>query len=130
MNRNLISQEYSNLKILELKTVQGTIIVPSSELVYVKAYDKHSFIGQAGNQSIVEVYHSLKWFTENLLTPVFFRCHDSYLVNLGYFECLSGGEIVLINDIKVPLARNKKVELNERLKLMFNHLGTNHLLRF
>ena len=53
----------------------------------------------------------------------FFRCNNSYIVNINYIEKImrdiSRYSIHLITEERIPLSRNKKRELKEILKLLY-----------
>lgn len=61
------------------------------------------------------VSKSLREVEELLNNPaVFFRCHNSFLVNLNHLKKIvrsESGEIVMRNDRSIPVARAKKAEL-------------------
>lgn len=61
----------------------------------------------------------LKEFTDLITVPYFFRCHQSFFVNLKYVTKYikgRGGELVMRNAQKVPVSRDKKSELLNLLK--------------
>lgn len=129
MSWDLISQKDSSSGIMKLKNAEGIIYLSHWEVAYIKASNKHSLICKIEDKSTVEVYHPLKYFTETLLSPVFFRCHDSYLVNLDYFKSVFNNEIVLADGIRVPLSRYKKEELKEHIRLILNEQRINQSLQ-
>jgi two-component system LytT family response regulator len=67
------------------------------------------------------VSKTLKEYDELLADCGFFRVHKSFLINVAHikrFEKQDGGQIVLTNDIKIPVASRKREELLVMLERM------------
>ncbi len=70
------------------------------------------FLKNVGKPIIVS--KSLREVEELLNNAVFFRCHNSFLVNLNHLKKIvrsESGEIIMRNERSVPVARAKKAEL-------------------
>jgi len=62
---------------------------------------------------------SLKSFEKELPKDKFMRIHKSYIVNLEKIETFDS-KYVFIGSEKIPLSRNKKVELDSALTFKSN----------
>ncbi|MCB6994431.1 LytTR family transcriptional regulator [bacterium 210820-DFI.6.37] len=59
-------------------------------------------------------YETFKEITQRL-DSCFFRCHNSYIVNLRLAERLSKEQLFFSDDIAVPVSRNHYGELRKKL---------------
>lgn len=108
---DILSQEES----MVLNTGDGWHKVTLQEIIYI-ASDNNYCTFYLQNDSKILVHKSLKYFERELSKVQFYRCHQSYLINLnalqkiekrdGLRACLQGG-------ITVPIARNRRPELLE-----------------
>ena len=58
---------------------------------------------------------SLKYFTKLVPDKQFFLCHRSYIVNLHKIDKI-GYKNLLINDIEVPIVKDQREDLMNRLQ--------------
>lgn len=56
----------------------------------------------------------LKTLEEDLGDKKFARCNNCFLVNLDYVQSVEKDEVLLPNDIRLPISRNKKKEFVKR----------------
>jgi len=103
-----------NPQILEVRTYRGIKYIPVIRIIYIKAEKKESVI-HLDNNKLVNARYLLKWYSGVLSTPDFFRCHNSYIINCKYVDCFCSKEIILVNNIHIPLSRNKLKSLKENL---------------
>ncbi len=59
---------------------------------------------------------SLRYWEENLSPDQFLRIHKSYIINTDKIEKISGGQVFLASDFKIPVGRSYKEKLSSRLK--------------
>ena len=88
-----------------------------NDIVYCESNDNYTNFHLLNNKTIL-VSTTLKEYDEMLSEFGFFRAHKSYLINLVHierFEKAEGGSIVLLNEIKLPVASRKKEQLMEML---------------
>ncbi len=52
----------------------------------------------------------LKRFEEMLMDHGFSKCHNAYLINLSYVEAVQREEVVLTNEVVLPISRARKKE--------------------
>ena len=102
-------------KIIEVKTSKGYKLIDSKNIVLIEAKGKFTIV-YLTDQSQIITFHMLKWYTNQLSEPLFFRCHNSYTINSSYVDCYTSKVIVMNNGSRVPLARNKLSSLKENLK--------------
>jgi len=103
-----------NPQVLEIKTYRGIKYIPVIRIIYIKAEKKESVIYLNDNK-VVNAKYLLKWYSDLLSPPDFFRCHNSYIINCQYVDCFCSKEIILVNNIHIPLSRNKLHSLKENL---------------
>ncbi len=99
----------------EVKTSNGYTMVNSRSILFLEAKGKFTII-HLSNKSNIVTYHMLKWFTDYLIEPYFFRCHNSYLISCSCINYYNHKEIFLKEGPKVPLLRRRSVAFKENLK--------------
>ncbi len=86
-----------------------TIKLYESEICYVEAFLHYvSFVTRDGSYRVREKISDI----EKRLSDIFFRVHRSYLVSLRYIRMISRSEVLLWNDVHIPLARGKYDAIN------------------
>jgi hypothetical protein len=108
----------SRMSLLEIRTAHGNQFIQTSEILYIKAVNKHSIIFFKDLRQI-ETTKPLKWYHEQLPKPVFFRCHNSFIVNCLYFNYLCACELILVNNVRISLSRYKKEVFKNNLKCLY-----------
>jgi two-component system, LytTR family, response regulator len=106
------NNDYSFQKIA-LPTLHSYELVPLTEIMICESNSNYTSVRLWNGKNIV-VSKTLKEIAELLDMPPFFRVHHSYLVNLQYairYIKGEGGNLVLSNEISIPVSRNKKEEL-------------------
>lgn len=98
------------VQVLEIKTAKGIKYISQNRLIYVKAENRGTML-LLNNSDRIFTKHLIKWYEKFLFNPEFFRCHNSYIVNCRYFDCLCSSEIILNEQIRIPLSRNRKNHL-------------------
>lgn len=114
-------QNFQKAQVLEIKTAKGIKYISQYRLLYIKAENRGTII-YLNNSEIIFTNHLIKWYEKFLFNPEFFRCHNSYIVNCRYFDCLCGCEIILKEKIRIPLSRNRKKSFIENLILLEQEL--------
>lgn len=97
----------------------GYEVVNLEDIVHCKAEGNYTQVYLQNEQKIL-VSKNMKEIEEMLVSDLFFRTHQSYLVNLQFvirFTKGKWGEIELSNGSVVPLARSKKQEFVTALEL-------------
>jgi len=122
MEDNMQSDSKTKKKII-LKTFDNIHLVKISDIIYCQADDNYTNFHLLENNKIM-VSNTLKEYDEMLSEFGFFRVHQSYLINLGHivrFEKSEGGNVILANEHKVPVASRKREQLLE----MFERITEN-----
>ncbi len=93
------------------------------KLIFINADDILVVVGD-GNYSTLELQHNQKIVVTKKLKEVnallpqdhFFRIHNSYIVNLNHIKeyIKSDGYVVLTNNKKIPVARQRKTDFLEK----------------
>ncbi len=94
-------------------TLHSYELVPLSDIMVCESNSNYTNIRLNSGKNIV-VSKTLKEIEELLNMPPFYRIHHSYLVNLQYairYIKGEGGNLILHNEISLPVSRNKKEEL-------------------
>ena len=121
---NLATMEIHNAheaQVLEIKTAKGIKYISYNKVIFIKAENRGTIIVLNNSERIFTKY-PIKWYERFLLNPYFFRCHNSYIINCKYFDCLCSSDIVLKGNIRIPLSRNRKVSLKENQILLEQEL--------
>ena len=110
-------------------TVQsGMYFVYLSEIVCCKAEGNYTLIYLKNRDKVEIVCRTLKEFEQALGPYNFFRVHRSYLINLEhireYQRCTEnnegdGGVIIMDNALNIPVSRDRKKTLLERISRPF-----------
>lgn len=105
-------------KRLALSTFEGLVMIDLSNIIRLEADKAYTtFYMKDGEQHIVA--KNLGMY-ENLLPPhYFFRIHFSHIINLNYVKIYlkqDGGQVILSNGKKLPIARRRKEEFLYMLK--------------
>jgi len=99
---------------IALPVGQELLLVEVADIQYLESEGSYVSVFLKDQNKPVILSKSLREFEELLNNPVFFRAHNSYLVNLKHLKKIvrtDGGEIVMNNGRSLPLARTKKAEL-------------------
>jgi DNA-binding LytR/AlgR family response regulator len=111
MKANILLQ----MPLLEIKTALGNKLIQTHEIMYVKAFNKHSIIF-FNDRNIIETNYPLKWYCEKLTEPLYFRSHDSFIVNCLYLNYFCACQLILTNNVRIPLSRYKKEKFMKNLE--------------
>ncbi len=105
---------------ITLNTGDGMIFIQTSDILHLEANGNYTFAYLAdGEKHLVNC--TMKDFEEMLPEPVFFRIHQSHLVNTGKVKKYikdDGGYVVMPDGAKLPLARRRKEEFLRELGVM------------
>jgi two-component system, LytTR family, response regulator len=98
---------------IALHTLHSFELVSIVDILFCESNSNYTNVHLKTGKNIV-VSKTLKEIEELLNGPPFFRVHHSYLVNLQFairYIKGEGGTLVLLNEISIPVSRNKKEEL-------------------
>jgi two-component system LytT family response regulator len=80
--------------------------------MYIKSDGPYSHFYFADGRHLL-ISKTLREAEETLPTHLFFRIHNSYMVNMQYVQKYlrgEGGEVVMRNGLQLPVSRNRKQE--------------------
>jgi two-component system, LytTR family, response regulator len=95
---------------LVIPSTEGYEIVMIKDVICIEGADKYSYIYVNDGRKILSSNYIGKY--KNMLTSSnFFVCHKSYIVNMDFVKTLNAeDDIMLNNNLKIPLARRRKIE--------------------
>ena len=94
----------------------GLEFVKISEIIYFEGDNGYTRIHFTDRKSMLSS-HSIGYFNKLLENQSFYLIHKSYLINLIYIEkYLNEGYVVLEDNIKLPVSRNRRQDFFNRLK--------------
>ena len=118
---DIINNKKSDIR-FAVPTLEGLVMVNAEEILYCEsdsAYCKLFFVDKTGPLVISK---TLKEVQEVInANKDFFRIHHSYLINLKYFKKYirgEGGEVVLVNNLHLPVSRTRKQDFLNMLNKM------------
>ena len=103
-------------KKITINTDGKLVFLEPKDIFYVESDGNYSTLHLSENKKIV-VTKKLKEINELLPSDHFFRIHNSYIINLNKIKefLKSDGYIVLENNTKIPVSRQRKSEFLEKL---------------
>ena len=103
-----------------ISTVEDTVFLEVEEILHISGSSNYSTFYLTGGEKIM-ASKGLKYFEGILPENKFFRTHQSHLINLRFIKRIwhQDGIVVLSNGDQVPLARTRKNDLIEKIKLLF-----------
>jgi len=114
---NLKLERTVHKTILSVQSKTALDFITIEEIIYCQANDNYTFIHLSNKKKLIS--KSLKQF-QLLLEPLgFFRTSRSFLINLKHIESIKNGrksEVVLSNDICIPISLKNKKSLIDHLK--------------
>ena len=112
---NLGVQTFQNKKMV-IPSQDGLEFVKISEIIYFEGDNGYTRIHFTDRKSMLSS-HSIGYFNKLLENQSFYLIHKSYLINLIYIEkYLNEGYVVLEDNIKLPVSRNRRQDFFNRLK--------------
>lgn len=88
-------------------------VVLLDEILYCEVQGRKIYIHQNGGK-VIDYYEKMEDF-ERRVDSRFFRCHRSYLVNLEYVRGSHSGQVILPQDVRIPVSRLRERDLTEAL---------------
>lgn len=103
IERVLKEKQSSAKKYIALNHPGKKVVIPVQEIWYLERSKRVTFIHRG--QITEKDGRNLKNLLEEIQTPCFIRCHNSYAVNLRYVKEFGRSEFVLRDDTKIPISR-------------------------
>jgi two-component system, LytTR family, response regulator len=95
---------------LVIPSNEGYEVVMIKDIICVEGSEKYSYIYVNDGRKILSSNYIGKY--KNMLENLgFFVCHKSYIVNMDFVKSVNNeDDIIMSNNVKVPLARRRKLE--------------------
>jgi two-component system LytT family response regulator len=104
---------------ITLPYAKGFKFITIADIIYCESESNYTVL-HIVNEPNITVSKTLGEIAEMLPTPMFLRVHRGFLVNANKIKELikaDGGYLVMENNAQVPISRNKKDELGERMNV-------------
>ena len=104
---NLGVQAFQKKKIV-IPTHEGLEFVEIKSIIFCEGTEGYTRIHRKEEKTILSSY-SIGYFVKLLNDQEFYLIHKSYLININYIEkYLNEGYVILFNNAKLPVSRNKR----------------------
>ena len=113
MDRILRALEQRAAENLVIRRGTGWEVVPLSDIVYCEVLGRKIYLHKSDG-AVIDYYDRLEDL-ERRVDGRFFKCHRSYLVNLGWVRGCQDGQAVLAQGARVPVSRLRERELTRSL---------------
>ena len=107
---------------ISLPGTYGFNVIDTGDIMYVEADSNYSIFHLKTGEKLV-ISKPLKEFEETLESFDFIRIHKSAIINLRYVKSYSnknGLQVLLSNNVVLPVSRRRSTEFQEKAKLYFN----------
>lgn len=94
-----------NQNFIQVKSKRKSVIIPYKDIIYMESDNKVVYI-HTTSQGDVKVYGKLDSFESQMKDERYLRCHQSYLVNMGFVAGLIDSDFVMINDDVIPIRKS------------------------
>lgn len=94
-------------------TYKGNVRVRLKDIVYADVLD-HRLTIYIGNKEL-NVYMTMDELDKRINKFGFIRVHKSFLVNYRFIDSIYGNDVILNNEIKIPLSKKRAKEVKNRL---------------
>lgn len=114
--RSAIEQQHVPRKIT-IHTLDGIHLLPLEDIIYCKSDGAYSYI-YLKEQAPLMVSKNLTEMEDLIRSSRFFRIHKSHLINQDHIIKVNkaeGGDVIMTNDDRVPISRQKRAEFFEWL---------------
>ncbi len=114
-----IQTERDLIRKVSIPTIEGVILLPMSDIIYIEAMRSYAMFHLPNNKKII-ASRPIADFEDVLPDQTFLRIHKSHIVNLNYIERYirgEGGSVILQDGSEIGVSRTAKVELLRRLQI-------------
>lgn len=94
---------------LTVKNDEGVFRLPLREILYIETSDHKLLIH--GKEQNIYCYITMGQLEKKVREKNFFRCHQSFLINLAYVERLERDMVTMRGQVQVPVSRHRRREL-------------------
>jgi len=108
--------EQSDPSYLSVNTSEGMFLLRQEEITRCEADGNYCIIHYSNKQKLL-CSKTLKCIENHLPASVYFRVHQSHLVRITEIRLIQSDQVVLMNDVKLPLSRQQRPGLINRINL-------------
>lgn len=109
---NFMSIYHRDNKVLEISTEDGTHLISIYNILYIEKIERKLCIFCTNGQEF-QTWASLKDIEKEYSNNGFCRIHYSILVNLKYVAEIENSEVVMDNELRLPLSRGRRKEVKQ-----------------
>jgi two-component system LytT family response regulator len=116
LSQNLASK--NQLQKIAIPTMEGLLFFNVSDIVYLEAESNYTTLHFINHPKLV-ASRTMREFEDMLPADIFFRTHNSFIINLNYIKRYlkgDGGQIEMQNGHFVDVARRKKEEFIKMIR--------------
>jgi len=112
----MVQKNQNHIKKISVSCDGKIIFLNQDDIVYCESDGNYCSIFLENKEKIF-ISQKLKFMEEKLQDMYFFRIHNSYLINLNKVKEFHKGDdyVVLSNNVKLPVSRNKKSNFLDQL---------------
>lgn len=100
-------------KVLELSTENGTHMISVYHILYIEKLERKMCV-KCINGNEFQTWASLKDFEKEYSVHGFCRIHHSIVVNLKYVSEIENTEVVMDNEVRLPMSRSRKKAVKQQ----------------
>ena len=102
-------------KFYKIRWRDSNYVIEYGDIYYIEGYNRHLFIYT--DEKGYECVGKLPEEEKKLKAFDFVRCHQGYLINMSKIKEINKSDVLLNNDIKLPIGRRYREELLEAFNL-------------
>lgn len=109
-------KKYKDLhKFYNVRWRDKNVYIEYRDIIYIEGYNRHLFICTEAEK--YECVGNLNREEDKLVSYGYVRCHRGFLVNMNKIKEINKAEIVLKNEVIIPISRNYREGLMETFNL-------------
>ncbi len=110
LKRTLLARNITRI----FSTKEGDVRIRLKDIMYADVLD-HKLTVYIGKKELI-VYMTMDELDRKINEFGFIRVHKSFLVNYRFIDSIYGNEVVLNNEIKIPLSKKRAKEVKNKLR--------------
>ncbi len=114
-----INPKDNSLDFVAIPTIDKIDFIKTNQIIYLKSDGKYTEFHLLDGKIIISS-KNIGEYNQLLDSNKFFRIHNSYIVNIYFVKEINktgGNYIELINDISLPIAKRRQIELHKFIKI-------------
>ncbi len=114
-----INPKDNSLDFVAIPTINKIDFIKTNQIIYLKSDGKYTEFHLLDGKIIISS-KNIGEYNQLFDSNKFFRIHNSYIVNIYFVKEINktgGNYIELINDISLPIAKRRQIELHKFIKI-------------